>query len=101
VSDKKEERCGRKQWWNAHYRRRWKETIMNTQPLELETHVENVITETIAETELLIENGFTSDEIVSLLWLRQWYQNGGSDRIEVVRHLEFIKLLVLNGKIDL
>jgi hypothetical protein len=101
VSDNKDERCGRKQWWNAHYRRRWKETIMNTQPLELETHVENVITETIAETELLIENGFTSDEIVSLLWLRQWYQNGGSDRIEVVRHLEFIKLLVLNGKIDL
>ena len=75
-------------------------TIMNTQPLELET-VENVITETVAETELLIENGFTSDEIVSLLWLRQWYQNGGSDRMEVVRHLEFIKLLVLNGKIDL
>jgi hypothetical protein len=73
---------------------------MNTQPLELET-VENVITETVAETELLIENGFTSDEIVSLLWLRQWYQNGGSDRMEVVRHLEFIKLLVLNGKIDL
>ena len=74
---------------------------MNTQPLELETHVENVITETVAETELLIENGFTSDEIVSLLWLRQWYQNGGSDRMEVVRHLEFIKLLVLHGKIDL
>jgi hypothetical protein len=101
VSDNKEERCGRKQWWNAHYRRRWKETIMNTQPLELETHVEKVLTETITETEMLIENGFTQDEIVSLLWLRQWYQNGGSDRVEVVRHLEFIKLLVLNGKIDL
>lgn len=74
---------------------------MNTQPLELETHVENVIIETVSETELLTENGFTADEIVSLLWLRQWYQNGGSDRMEVVRHLEFIKLLVLNGKIDL
>lgn len=74
---------------------------MNTQPLELETHVEKVLTETITETEMLIENGFTQDEIVSLLWLRQWYQNGGSDRVEVVRHLEFIKLLVLNGKIDL
>jgi hypothetical protein len=101
VSDNKEERCGRKQWWNAHYRRRWKETRMNTRPLELETHVENVITETVMETELLMENGFTQDEIVSVLWLRQWYQNGGSDRVEVVRHLEFIKLLVLNGKIDL
>jgi hypothetical protein len=74
---------------------------MNTQPLELETHVENVVTETVMETELLAQNGFIQDEIVSLLWLRQWYQNGGSDRVEVVRHLEFIKLLVLNGKIDL
>jgi len=70
---------------------------MNTQPLELETHVENVIT----ETELLIQDGFTQDEVVSLIWLRQWYQNGGSDRVEVVRYLEFMKLLVLNGKIDL
>jgi hypothetical protein len=73
---------------------------MNTQPLELETHVENVVTETSMETELLAQNGFTQDEIVSLLWLRQWYQNGGSDRVEIVRHLEFIRLLVLNGKID-
>ncbi|MBV9258569.1 MAG: hypothetical protein JO215_11165 [Ktedonobacteraceae bacterium] len=73
---------------------------MNTQPLELETQVENVVTETVTETELLTQSGFTQDEIVSLLWLRQWYQNGGSDRMEVVRHLEFIKLLVLNGKID-
>ncbi len=73
---------------------------MNTQPLELETQVENVVTETVTETELLAQNGFTQDEIVSLLWLRQWYQNGGSDRVEVVRHLEFIRLLVLNGKID-
>jgi len=73
---------------------------MNTRPLELETHVENVIKETVPETELLAQNGFTQDEIVSMLWLRQWYQNGGSDRVEVVRHLEFIRLLILNGKID-
>lgn len=70
---------------------------MNTQPLELETNVENAVT----ETELLIQDGFTQDEVVSLIWLRQWYQNGGSDRVEVVRYLEFMKLLVLNGKIDL
>ena len=50
---------------------------------------------------LLTQSGFTSDEIVSLLWLRQWYQNGGSDRTEIIRHLEFLKLLVLNGKMDL
>ena len=50
---------------------------------------------------LLAQSGFTSDEIMSLLWLRQWYQNGGSDRTEVIRHLEFLKLLVLNGKMEL
>ncbi len=70
---------------------------MNTRPLELETHVENAVT----ETELLAQSGFSQDEIVSLLWLRQWYQNGGSDRVEVVRRLEFLRLLVVNGKIEL
>jgi hypothetical protein len=52
------------------------------------------------ETEELIRHGFTQDEITALLWLRQWYQSGGSDRMEIVRRLEFIKLLVLNGKIE-
>ena len=54
----------------------------------------------ITETDTLTENGFTSEEIVSLLWLRQWYQTGGSDRVEVVRRLEFLKLMVMNGKIE-
>jgi hypothetical protein len=54
----------------------------------------------ITETDTLVQNGFTSEEIVSLLWLRQWYQNGGSDRAEVLRHLEFLKLMVMNGKIE-
>ena len=44
---------------------------------------------------------FSDDEIISLLWLRQWYQNGGSDRIEVLRRLEFLKMMVKNGKIEL
>jgi hypothetical protein len=70
---------------------------MNTQPLELEASVEN----SVKETELLSLSGFNQDEIVSLLWLRRWYQNGGSDRVEIVRHLEFLRLLVLNGRIDL
>ena len=48
----------------------------------------------------LAEFDFTSEEIVSLLWLRQWYQMGGSDRVELVRHWEFLKLLVLNNKLD-
>jgi len=56
---------------------------------------------TIAETDTLIQNGFTSDEIVSLIWLRNWYQTGGSDRVEVVRYLEFLKLLVVSGKMEL
>ena len=71
---------------------------MNTQPLELTT---DVIVDITTETNILVERGFTSDEIVSLLWLRQWYQNGGSDRVEIVRRLEFLKLLVLNDKIEL
>ena len=53
------------------------------------------------DTEALAQGGFTSEEIVSLTWLRQWYQTGGSDRVEVVRRLEFLKLMVLNGKIEL
>ena len=57
--------------------------------------------DTANEQEFLAQNGFTPDEIVSLLYLRQWYQNGGSDRIEVIRHLEFLKMLVANGKIEL
>jgi hypothetical protein len=70
---------------------------MNTQPLELETHVDDTVTE-IDELTLC---GFTQEEIVSLLWLRQWYQHGGSDRMEVVRNLEFIKHLVESGRITL
>ena len=70
---------------------------MNTQPLEKIANIEHAVT----ETEALAQNGFTQDEIISLLWLRQWYQNGGSDRMEIVRHLEFLKYLVTNCKIAL
>jgi hypothetical protein len=72
---------------------------MNSQ-IHSEKHLNNVETSS-DDMALLTQSGFTSDEIVSLLWLRQWYQNGGSDRTEVIRHLEFLKLLVLNGKMDL
>jgi hypothetical protein len=54
----------------------------------------------IPQIDELIATGFTSEEIVSLLWLRQWYQTGGSDRVPIVRHLEFLKLLILNGKLE-
>ena len=59
-------------------------------------------TEVIAtDQERLTASGFSSEEIVSLLWLQQWYQKGGSDRVTVLRHWEFLKLLVLTGKLDL
>ena len=85
---------------------------MNTRPLETLTNisiVEGTKTETtetteateLTETDRLAIIGFTSDEIISLLWLRQWYQNGGSDRIEVVRRLEYLKLRVLKEDISL
>ena len=54
-----------------------------------------------SEMELLVQWGFTNEEIASLLWLRQWYQNGGSDRVIIVRHLEFLKLLVRSGELEL
>ncbi len=70
--------------------------IQSEKELDLINNTEIAIT----ETDALAQNGFTSEEIVSLLWLRQWYQNGGSDRVEVLRHLEFLKLMVMNGKIE-
>jgi hypothetical protein len=54
---------------------------------------------TSMETEVLAQSGFTPKEIASLLWLRDWYQREGSDRVELVRHLEFLKFLVKTGKL--
>ena len=34
----------------------------------------------VNEAEVLAHQGFNEDEILSLLWLQQWYQHGGSDR---------------------
>ena len=53
------------------------------------------------EQELLAQWGFTAEEIASLLRLRQWYQTGGSDRALMVRHLEFLRLLVRSGELEL
>ena len=53
------------------------------------------------EQELLTQWGFTAQEIASLLWLRQWYQTGGSDRWLMMRHLEFLRLLVRRGELEL
>jgi hypothetical protein len=51
------------------------------------------------ETEALTQSGFKPEEIATLLRLRDWYQYGGSDRVELVRHLEFLKFLVQIGKL--
>jgi hypothetical protein len=55
---------------------------------------------TTSERDTLTQCGFTPEVIASLLWLREWYQHGGSDRINVVRHLEFLKFLVKSGKLQ-
>ena len=71
--------------------------IDSEEPAEMDSAVQAVGT----ETDRLAGCGFSTDEIAALLWLRQWYQTGGSDRVQIVRHLEFLKLLVLNGKLTL
>jgi hypothetical protein len=53
------------------------------------------------EIDLLAGWGFDPYEITSLLCLRQWYENGGSDRASLVRHLEFLRLLVQSGEMEL
>ncbi len=65
--------------------------------LEPATPAETPLTDTL----LLTLQGFTAAEIASLLGLRQWYQNGGSDRAIIARRLEFLRLLVKNGTIAL
>ena len=54
-----------------------------------------------SERDMLVRCGFSREEIAALVFLRQWYQTGGSDRVQIVRHLEFLKLLVLHGKVAL
>lgn len=47
-----------------------------------------------AEQDQLAQCGLSTAEIVAFLWLRRWYQTGGSDRMELLRHWEFLKWLV-------
>jgi len=54
----------------------------------------------LTEQDMLAQWGFSAAEIASLLWLRQWYQTGGSDRALIVRHLEFLRLLVRSGELE-
>lgn len=54
----------------------------------------------IGEVEALAILGFTEEEVTSLLWLRQWYQCGGSDRMEIVRRLEDVQQQRLAGQLE-
>ena len=56
---------------------------------------------TCAEQELLASWDFSADEITTLLWLQRCYQTGGSDRAQMARHLEFLRLLVRSGELEL
>ncbi len=44
--------------------------------------------------------GFSPDQIQDLMYLRQEYQSGRSDRYELVRRFEFVKLLIAQGKLS-
>jgi hypothetical protein len=72
---------------------------MNTDILaETQLEMETQAQATGTETDRLVQCGCSAEEIVALLWLRQWYQTGGSDRVQIMCHLEFLKFLVSNGK---
>ena len=75
---------------------------MNRRPLPDERASGNGLQMEASSTEedILAQWGFTSEEIASLLWLKQWYQHGGSDRAVILRHLEFLRLLVRTGELE-
>jgi hypothetical protein len=64
--------------------------ISTEEQLERETSLQTIGT----ETDTLARCGFTAEEIVAFLWLRRWYETGGSDRMQLLRHWEFLKWLV-------
>jgi len=47
-----------------------------------------------AERDQFAQCGLSTEEIVAFLWLRRWYQTGGSDRMELLRRWEFLRWLV-------
>jgi hypothetical protein len=64
-------------------------------------HERTRLVETTAkDIEALSVCGYSEDEIISLLWLRQHYQSGGSDRAAVVRYLEFLRYLLRSGQLE-
>jgi hypothetical protein len=79
----------------------WRKDVTMHQPIQ----AEELITQTHLETDAsergkLVQCGFTTEEIMALFWLRRWYQTGGSDRMELVCHWRFLKLLVITGRLE-
>ena len=74
---------------------------MNTHTLVREA-MTSTTTIQIADSDIdaLTQCAYSADEIISLLWLRQRYQSGGSDRAAIVRYLEFLRQLVMSGKLE-
>ena len=65
------------------------------QPIQTEELIAQTYLETDAsQREELMQCGCSTEEIVALLWLRHWYQTGGSDRMELLRNFEFLKWLI-------
>ena len=74
---------------------------MNSQIITTEMSESTTVVETTAsDIDALTQCGYSADEIISLLWLRQHYQSGGSDRASIVRYLEFLQQLVMSGKLE-
>ncbi len=73
-----------------------KTPIETNEPRHMAAQREPIVT----DLERLAECGFTASESAALLWLRQWYQSGGSDRMVLLRHWEFLKRLVRSGRLD-
>jgi hypothetical protein len=52
------------------------------------------------ERDQLAQWSFSTEESAALFWLRRWYQTGGSDRVKLLRHWEFLKRLVKVGRLE-
>jgi len=69
------------------------------------THIDirestRLVETTADDIEALTQCGCSEDEITSLLWLRQHYQSGGSDRAMVMHRLGFLRYLVTSGQLE-
>ena len=75
--------------------------LMNTDiQAEKQLEMDSQAQASLTETDMLVQCGLSAEEIVAMLWLRHWYQTGGSDRVQTVRHLEFLKWLLMMGMLE-